>query len=182
MPPQVDLRDFQFMPLLVGRLFASDFNAMATDTEWRAAVTLWARSWHQVPAGSLPADEKVLAFLAGFGRDNSSWAQVKHVALDGFVLCQDGRYYHPVIAALALDAWDKKQAHRARTKNATEARRKHHEERNAQRNDERNDHQGTGRGTDKGTGRKTRKSLPAHAGGSTDYSRGMEKFGNEGDK
>lgn len=40
-PKDCDLRDFQFMPMDISRLFGSRFHAVCNDAEWRAGVTLW---------------------------------------------------------------------------------------------------------------------------------------------
>lgn len=103
-PSDVDLRDFQFMPLDVARLIDSDLAAISTGDEFKAAVTLWCKSWHQVPASSLPSDDRMLAHLAGYGKDIKGWKKVRDVALRGFVACNDGRLYHPVIAEKAVEA------------------------------------------------------------------------------
>lgn len=138
-PPDLDLRDFQYMPLDVVRLRDSDIAVIATGDEFRAAVMLWCASWHQIPAASLPNDEKLLANLAGFGRDLRSWRAVSDVALRGFILCDDGRLYHPVIADKAIEASSKRRRQRQQTKAATEARRKSETIRDVHRNDQRND-------------------------------------------
>jgi hypothetical protein len=93
------------MPVDITRLFGSAFHARATDAEWRAGVTLWLRSFHQVPAASLPQDDVTLARLAELGRDLKAWRKVKAMALHAWVLCRDGRLYHPVVAEKALEAW-----------------------------------------------------------------------------
>lgn len=123
-PADADLRDFAFMPLDVHRLRDSDLAATASAEEFRAAVLLWCAAWHQLPAGSLPSDDRVLASLVGFGRGEKAieaWKQVKEVALDGFFLCNDGRLYHGVIAEKACESWQRKresserrEAHRAK--------------------------------------------------------------------
>jgi hypothetical protein len=59
-PPDCDLQDFPFMPLHVARLRDSD---LASEEEPEAcwyAVLLWAASWHQIPAASLPDNDAVL--------------------------------------------------------------------------------------------------------------------------
>jgi hypothetical protein len=117
-PADCDLRDFPFMPLDIARLFNSEFHARANDSEWRAGITLWLKSFHQVPAGSIPDDEVSLARLAELGRDVKSWKKVKDVALYGWVKCSDGRLYHPVVAEKAAEAWAGKKAQRARTAKA----------------------------------------------------------------
>ena len=106
-PPEVDLRDFPFMPLDVVRLRDSDLAIGGTGEGFRAAVLLWCAAWHQGPAASLPDNDRVLAGLAGYGRDLDSWHAVKVEALHHFIGCSDGRLYHPVIAAKALEAWDR---------------------------------------------------------------------------
>jgi len=107
-PPDCDLRSsgMLFMPLDVGRLMDSDLFAIANGEEFKAAMALYAKSWMQVPAASLPNDDRVLAHLAG-GFTPRRWQKIKAVALRGWILCTDGRLYHPVIAELAHDAWEK---------------------------------------------------------------------------
>lgn len=160
--PEIDLRSLPYMPLDVVRLRDSDIACTANGDAFRAAVLLWCASWHQVPAASLPADNTSLARYAGYGRDLKGWAKVSREALHGFILCSDGRLYHPVVAEKAVEAWTKRQAYRDRTTRATEARRNGKSYRNDQRNDvrnveidtERNDHQGKvreGKGREKDT-------------------------------
>jgi hypothetical protein len=108
LPASVDLRDFPFMPMESQRLFSSEFHAQATDAEWRAGVTLWLKSFHQVPAASLPDDDIALARLAEFGRNVRSWMRVRRGALRGWMRCADGRLYHRVVAEKALEAWVEK--------------------------------------------------------------------------
>lgn len=110
-PAEVDLRGFEFMPLDTTRLLDSDLFALSTGDEFKAAVALWCKSWHQVPAGSLPADPRVLAHLSGAG---ARWAKVRAIALRGWVECSDGRLYHPLIAEKAVDAWESRLKHEAR--------------------------------------------------------------------
>jgi hypothetical protein len=117
-PPEVDLRDFGYMPLDVLRLRDSDLAALATGEEFKAAVMLWCVAWHQVPAGSLPDDDRLLARYSGA---LTKWQKVKEQALRGFVKCSDGRLYHKTVSEKALDSWRIKQAKRERTKAATEA-------------------------------------------------------------
>ena len=111
---EVDLRGLDYMPLFGNHLFGSEFNAAATDGEWRAAVTLWWAAWNQVPAGSLPVDDTALCRLADLGRDLKAWRKVKARALHGFDPCSDGRLYHRFVCAQALVAWDKRVKERDR--------------------------------------------------------------------
>ena len=113
-PADCDLRDFSFMPLDIVRLFGSEFHARASDAEWRAGLTLWLKSYHQVPAGSLPDDDIALARLAEFGRDLRAWRKVKAGAMRGWRLCSDGRLYHPVVAEKVNEAWAGRLAYQQR--------------------------------------------------------------------
>jgi hypothetical protein len=109
--PDVDLRGLPFMPLDTVRLMDSDLFALSTGDEFKAALSLWCKAWQQVPAASLPDDDRVLAHLSGTG---SRWRKIKAAAMRGFVLCTDGRWYHPVIAEKATEAWKHRLAQRAR--------------------------------------------------------------------
>lgn len=113
-PPDCDLRGLEYMPLLGQRLFGSEFDAMASDSEWRAGLTLWWAAWTQCPAGSLPDDDVALCRLADLGRDLKTWRKLRERALHGFVKCSDGRLYHPTLAQQALVAWDKRVKERDR--------------------------------------------------------------------
>jgi hypothetical protein len=132
-PAGLDLRDFDWMPLEVKRLRDSDLSVLASGDAFRAAVLLWCAAWHQVPAGSLPADDRLLANLAGYGRDLEGWVRVKDDAMHGFIECSDGRMYHPVVCEKAIEADEQRNKQRKRTEAATSARR------NVQRDDKRND-------------------------------------------
>lgn len=114
-PADCDLRDFAFMPLDVVRLRDSDLVAMESAEAFRAAVMLWCASWHQLPAASLPDDDRVLANLAGYGRVVKEWQKERDGALRGWVLCTDGRLYHPVVAEKAVEAWRGKLERQWRT-------------------------------------------------------------------
>lgn len=104
-PKACDLTDFAFMPVDVRRLLNSETWILGSAEERAASMTLWLESWQQVPAGSIPANDKLLAHLSLSG---SKWAKVKEHVLRGWVLCDDGRYYHPVVAEKALEAWIEK--------------------------------------------------------------------------
>ena len=121
-PADVDLRDFPYMPLDVRRLLTSETWIDSADTPRvaHAAMCLWCESWHQVPAASLPDNDKVLARLAMC--DVKTWRRIREDVLQGWVKCEDGLLYHPVVAEKALQSWAAKQAQRNRTKAATEAR------------------------------------------------------------
>jgi Protein of unknown function (DUF1376) len=127
-PADVDLRDLDGFMLNVERLLASELWAIATGTQIKAALSLWCRAWKQVPAASLPDDERVLAPFAGLPL--AQFRRERAVAMRGFVKCADGRLYHRVLAQDALRAWqskcrraDEKQAEAERIKRWREQRR-----------------------------------------------------------
>jgi O-methyltransferase involved in polyketide biosynthesis len=109
-PADVDLRDFAFMPLDVVRLRDSSLSIEASGDEFRAAVLLWCVAWHQVPAASLPDDDRALAMYTGFGRDVKGWKRIRAGAIRGFVQCSDGRLYHPILAEKAMEAAGRKES------------------------------------------------------------------------
>lgn len=114
-PIVVDLRVFRRMPVDVVRLRDAETSVVTNGDEFRCAVLLWCASWHQVPSGSLPDDDRVLSDLAGFGRVVKEWKKVRAGALRGFVKCSDGRLYHRVVAEMALDSWKSLLEQRWRT-------------------------------------------------------------------
>lgn len=102
-----DVTNLDAFPLNVEKLFGSELWALASGDEFRAAVALWGRAWKQVPAASLPDDDRVLAAFSGAG---AKWRKVKEMALRGFVLCSDGRLYHKTLASEATAAYARKLA------------------------------------------------------------------------
>src|SRR5215207_6594485 len=69
-----------------------------------------ATAWHQVPAGSLPDNDRVLARFAMC--DGSEWGRLRERAMKDWCRCSDGRLYHPVVAEKALEAWLERLMHR----------------------------------------------------------------------
>lgn len=100
-PRDCDLRDFPFMQIEIKRLLTSETWMLGTGTERSASIALWLESWHQVPAGSLPNKDAILAHLSQHGME---WASIKDNVLKGWVECSDGRLYHPVVCEKALEA------------------------------------------------------------------------------
>lgn len=125
-PADCDLRDFPYMPLDVQRLCDSDLAALESPEACWAALLLWCKAWHQVPTGSLPDDDRVLAKFTGYQRAPDAWLAIREGALRGWIKCSDGRLYHPVVAEKANEGWFAKhrQAHdklceRVRKRNKT---------------------------------------------------------------
>lgn len=103
------------MPLHVARLRDSDLASEESPEACWYAVLLWSASWHQLPAASLPDNDAVLTKLIGLGRDVRTFLKHKAGALRGFVLCSDGRLYHPMVAEQAIIAWNSKLKQRWQT-------------------------------------------------------------------
>lgn len=112
--PECDLRGLEWMPLYGDRLFESDTWLMASPEGRGAALALWWAAWKQRPAGSLPDQDRALAQLAGYGMAIPAWRAVRDEAMRGWVKCRDGRLYHPMVCALAREAWARRLKERTR--------------------------------------------------------------------
>lgn len=108
-PADVDLRDYEFMPFYGKRLLESDTWALCNDAEKIVALRLWWASWHQEPPASLPDNDRLLCSAAGKGDVVSAFSKLKANAMRGWIKCSDGRFYHPVVAEIALDVWKTKR-------------------------------------------------------------------------
>jgi len=86
------------MPLLIDRLTHSVFLRIASNAELGAALRLWVQAWSERPSGSVPNDHRWLADVTKLG---DRWPSHAEVVLHGFVACNDGRLYHPVICKIA---------------------------------------------------------------------------------
>lgn len=111
-PADVDLKGFPGFMLDAEALLASELVALATPEEIAAALMLWCRAWQQVPHGSLPNDERVLAAFS----KAKNWKKVRDMALRGFVLCSDGRLYHKTLCIKVMDAWGQRLAYQSKRK------------------------------------------------------------------
>jgi hypothetical protein len=112
-PIDCDLRDFLRMPLEVGRLLTSTtwIEAAKAPRIGHALMSMWCAAWHQVPAGSLENNEATLHRLSMCPTDKE-WRAVRPALMRGWVLCSDGRLYHPVVCELALEGLLEKLAAR----------------------------------------------------------------------
>lgn len=127
-PAEVDLSGMSYMPLEVSRLLNSDLFVLSSGDEFKAAVSLWCKSWQQVPAGSLPNNDRILAYLSGTFQ---KWNKLKGLALHGWTLCSDDRYYHHVVAEKALAAWEQRKDYEERKHNEAERQRRHRDDHKA---------------------------------------------------
>lgn len=78
---------------------------------------LWEAAWQSIPAASLDDDD---ARLCDFAKcDPARWPAVRDGVTRGFVKCDDGRLYHPVVAEMALNAIKRREyktAHMSKTR------------------------------------------------------------------
>lgn len=128
-PPDCDLQDFPFMPLMVARLRKSKawVKARRNPALGFYMVNLWMAAWHEVPAGSLEDDDDVLADAAMC--ETAKWPKVREEVLRGWVKGEDGRLYHPVVCERALEAWQAKGERRERNDHENDRKRREREER-----------------------------------------------------
>lgn len=119
--PDCDLRGFEWMPFNAVDLLDSKLWLEGDGWECKAAISLICKSWRQVPAGSLPNSDTALAQLACV----PDWTHVRTMALQEWVLCSDGRLYHPIVAKKAMEALPSRQEYAH--KKSAEAERKERE-------------------------------------------------------
>lgn len=103
-----------WFPLHFQRLRKSKWWRRASDTARARNVMMWGEAYQSVPAGSLPDDDDELAEAAGYGMDVESFLAVKAEIMAPWVLCSDGRWYHPTVCEVVLDAWAKTSERRKR--------------------------------------------------------------------
>lgn len=107
-PAEVELRDFQFMPLDIARLRRSKAWLICKRRPELAfyMINLWTAAWHDTPAGSLEDDDDVLADLAMCSAKD--WPKLRRDILRGWTKCSDGRLYHTVVVEKVIEAWNSK--------------------------------------------------------------------------
>lgn len=125
----VDLHTLPGFMLNVHRLLFSELWALSNGEEFKAAVGLWCHAFQQIPAGSLPDDDRILAAFSGAGR---KWNSVKQMALRGFVKCADGRLYHRVLCAEVKQANQRHISYKERREKDAERLRKWRETQDAE--------------------------------------------------
>src|SRR5262250_1772810 len=94
----------EWMPFHIDRFARSTFTRVASNAQLGAAFRLWLLAWGEKPAGSLPNDDRWLSDAAKI--DRQRWSSEAEVVLHGFVACNDGRLYHPVICELAKNRFE----------------------------------------------------------------------------
>ena len=103
-PLECDLRRYSWIPLPVALVRDSTWWLTASDAAQAAQLRLMVAAWHQIPAASLPDDDRLLAKL---GRISSKVIRCLTEIKQEWTLCTDGRLYHPELAEIALKSWEK---------------------------------------------------------------------------
>lgn len=116
-PADADLRHFPCVSINAADLRNSDMAIEGDPADNWFCIILMMAAWHQLPAGSLPDDDAKLAYLAGMGRDLRGWKKRRKGALRGWVLCSDGRLYHPMLVEAVQEALQKSQRGRRSAEN-----------------------------------------------------------------
>ncbi len=114
----VDVRDLDSFLFNVERLMASELVALSSHEVVAAALFLWCRAWKQMPAASLPDDDRVICAYSRLSV--TRYRKLKTEILRGFVKCSDGRLYHRTLAAEANAAFARKQSFRERREKDSE--------------------------------------------------------------
>jgi hypothetical protein len=121
-PEYCDCRDLDGFMLNVERVMASELVAVSSLAVVGSAFLLWCRAWKQMPAASLPDDERVLAAFSKLTLP--AFKKLRNEVLRGFVKCSDGRLYHKVLAVEAVNAYERKMAFQKRRNGDAERLRK----------------------------------------------------------
>lgn len=103
-PPDTRVRGWKFQ-FDHERLNQSDTWAVAQPDQRPWLLMLWLTAWQQVPAGSMSADDQIIA--AKIGMESRQFAANKDILLRGWVPHRDGRLYHPVIVEQVLEYLDR---------------------------------------------------------------------------
>jgi hypothetical protein len=139
-----------------GWRFELDYEQIEQSSTWALAgsecrpwlLMQWMTAWRQVPCGSLPADEEVIAALIGMSA--KAWPKNRKVLMRGWVEADDGRLYHATVTARVLEMLDYRRKNAERVAKFKAAKR---DERagNALPTGEQQDSNDTGTGTGTGT-------------------------------
>lgn len=111
-PAECSMVGNEWFPLHFGRLRKSKWWRRATDLARARNVMMWGEAYAAVPAGSLPDDDDDLAEAAGFGMDVAAFLVVKAEIMAPWSLCSDGRWYHPTVCEVVIEAWEKQSEKR----------------------------------------------------------------------
>lgn len=92
-----------------GWRFELDYERIVQSSTWALAgaearpwlLMTWFTAWQQMPCGSLPGDESVIAAM--IGAPEKVWAKHRVVLMRGWAEAGDGRLYHPTLTERVLE-------------------------------------------------------------------------------
>jgi hypothetical protein len=123
-PSECTMTGNDWFPFYFDRVRKSKWWRRASDVARSRNVMMWGEAFKASPAGSLPDDDDELAEAAGYGMDVEAFMAVKADIMSPWTLCADGRWYHPTVCEVVLEAWDRAST---RKKTAAERQRRHRE-------------------------------------------------------
>lgn len=99
-----------------GWRFELDYEQIEQSDTWDLAgpegrpwlLMMWFVSWRQVPCGSYPADEAVIA--AKLGMPPKAWAKHRAVLLRGWSEAEDGRLYHVTLTQRVIEMMKRRRS------------------------------------------------------------------------
>jgi hypothetical protein len=96
----------------IERVMQSDTWALAQPELRPWLLMLWVVAWQQVPCGSMPSDDALIA--ARLGMKPTAFKKVRDVLMRGWWAANDGRLYHGTVAERVLDMLGRKEGDRKR--------------------------------------------------------------------
>lgn len=139
-----------------GWRFELDYEQIDRSSTWALAgaecrpwlLMQWMTAWRQVPCGSLPNDDEIIAALIGMPAE--LWEKHRKVLMRGWVDGNDGRLYHATVSVRVLEMLDYRSKQAKRVADFKIRQREQHAA-NALPTGEQNDSNDTGTGTGTGT-------------------------------
>lgn len=110
-PPETRAKGWRF-ELDLEQISQSDTWALASPDLRPWLLMLWSISWQQVPCGSLPNDDEIIA--ARIGMKPAAFKKARAVLLRGWWAADDGRLYHPTVTQRVLTMLETKQKEKDR--------------------------------------------------------------------
>jgi hypothetical protein len=121
--PEISMGANDFFPFYFDRLRRSKWWRRASDVARARNVMMWGEAYKSTPAGSLADDDDDLAEAAGYGMDVPAFLQHKAEIMAPWVMCADGRWYHPVVCEVVLETWERTSEKRRQDRARQAARR-----------------------------------------------------------
>ena len=110
-PADIKSKGWRF-ELDIERVMQSDTWVLATPEVRPWLLMLWTTAWQQIPCGSMPADDMLLA--ARIGMAIKQFSKTKSILLRGWWLAEDGRLYHDTIVERVCEMLDYKSREKQR--------------------------------------------------------------------